>query len=62
MRLWTSQDVGFYEDLMSNGIAYCNKVSDFAKDNGIAYQWMVEQRHEGRDMRDWHLFHGRVGA
>ena len=43
MRLWTSQDVGFYEDLMSNGIAYCNKVSDFAKDNGIAYQWMVEQ-------------------
>ena len=51
MRLWTSQDVGFYEDLMSNGIAYCNKVSDFAKDNGIAYQWMVEQHPE----KDWEV-------
>ena len=23
MRLWTTQNIGFYEDLMSNGIAYC---------------------------------------
>ena len=43
MRIWTSQEIGFYEDLMANGIAYCNKVSDFAKDNKFAYQWMAEQ-------------------
>lgn len=43
MRLWTTQNVGFFEDLMSNGIAYCTTVSDFAKDNEIAYQWMAKQ-------------------
>ena len=43
MRLWTSQKIGFYEDLMNNGIAYCNQLGYFAKENNFAYKWMVEQ-------------------
>lgn len=43
MRLWTSQKIGFYEDLMNNGIAYCNQLGYFAKENDFAYKWMVEQ-------------------
>lgn len=43
MRLWTTQDISFYDKLVSNGIAYCNIVSDFAKEYDFAYIWMAEQ-------------------
>ena len=43
MRFWTSQKIGFYEDLMNNGIAYCNQLGYFAIENDFAYQWMAEQ-------------------
>jgi hypothetical protein len=31
MRLWTSQTIEFYKELMRNGIAYCTRVSEFAQ-------------------------------
>ena len=43
MRLWTTQQIGFYDDLMKNGIAYCNRVSFMAQENDFAYEWMAEQ-------------------
>lgn len=43
MRLWSSQTIDFYNELMLNGIAYCSRVSEFAQVNDIAYQWMAEQ-------------------
>ena len=43
MRLWTAQETGFYDDLITNGIAYCTKVCEIAIDNGYAYEWMAEQ-------------------
>ena len=43
MRLWTSQRIGFYKDVIDNGIAYCDRISYWAKHNDIAYKWMAEQ-------------------
>ena len=43
MKLWTTQNIGFYEDLMTNGIAYCNQVSEMAQECDYAYGWMAEQ-------------------
>lgn len=31
MRLWTSQTIEFYNELMRNGIVYCTRVSEFAQ-------------------------------
>lgn len=46
MRLWSVQKLGFYDDLIKNGIAYCTRLSDFAKDEEIAYRWMIKQMME----------------
>ena len=43
MRLWTSQTIEFYNELMEKGIAYCTRVSEFAQENDFAYQWMAQQ-------------------
>lgn len=43
MRLWTSQQIGFYNDLMENGIAFCDRISFMAKEYDFAYKWMAEQ-------------------
>ena len=43
MKLWTTQPVAFYEELMEKGINYCKQVSQMAEDYHVAYQWMVEQ-------------------
>ena len=43
MRLWTSQTIEFYNELMEKGIAYCTRVSEFAQENDFAYQWMTQQ-------------------
>ena len=43
MRHWTSQTIEFYNELMKDGIAYCARVSEFAQENNLAYQWMAEQ-------------------
>ncbi len=43
MRLWTSQRIGFYKDVIDNGIAYCDRISYCARHNDIAYKWMAEQ-------------------
>ena len=43
MRLWTSQTVEFYNELMEKGIAYCTRVSEFAQENDFAYHWIAEQ-------------------
>jgi len=43
MKLWTTQNIGFYEDLMTKGIAYCNQVSEMAQEYDYAYGWMAEQ-------------------
>ena len=43
MRLWTTQEIGFVDDLMANGFAYCKVVSEMALDYGFAYDWMAEQ-------------------
>ena len=43
MRLWTSQRIGFYKDVIDNGIAYCDRISYWARLYDIAYKWMAEQ-------------------
>lgn len=43
MRLWTSQQIGFYKDLIDTGIAYCNRLSYWARHNDFAYKWLAEQ-------------------
>lgn len=43
MRLWTSQTIEFYNELMRNGIVYCTRVSEFAQENDFAYHWIAEQ-------------------
>lgn len=43
MRLWTSQTIEFYNELMGKGIAYCTRVSEFAQENDFAYHWMAQQ-------------------
>ena len=43
MRLWTSQTIEFYNELMRNGIAYCTRVSEFAQENDFAYHWIAEE-------------------
>ncbi len=43
MKLWTSQTIEFYNELIRNGIAYCTKISPIAQDCTIAYQWTAEQ-------------------
>ena len=43
MRLWTSQTIEFYNELMEKGIAYCTRVSEFAQENDFAYHWIAEQ-------------------
>ena len=43
MRLWTSQTIEFYNELMEKGIAYCTRVSEFAQENDFAYHWMAQQ-------------------
>ena len=43
MRLWTSQTIEFYNELMEKGIAYCTRVSEFAQENDFAYRWIAEQ-------------------
>lgn len=43
MRLWTSQRIGFYEDVIDSGIAYCDRLSYWSRNCDYAYKWMVEQ-------------------
>ena len=43
MRLWTTQETGFVDDLTANGFAYCKVVSEMAVDYDFAYEWMAEQ-------------------
>jgi hypothetical protein len=40
MKLWTTQNIGFYEDLMTNGLAYCNQVSEMAQEYDYANGWL----------------------
>ena len=42
MKLWTTQNIGFYEDLMTNDLAYCNQISKMAQEYDYAYRWMAE--------------------
>ena len=43
MKVYTIQTVAFYEELLQNGVAYCNRESEWCKDNKVQYDWMVEQ-------------------
>ena len=40
MKLWTTQNIGFYEDLMTNALAYCNQVSEMAQEYDYANGWL----------------------
>lgn len=43
MRVYTVQTIGFYDELLQNGVAYCNRESEWCKDCRMQYDWMVEQ-------------------
>lgn len=43
MKIWTQQKLAFWEELESNGVAYCNEESWFYKKFDFAYDWLVEQ-------------------
>ena len=46
MKLWTSQPVAFYEELMEKGINYCKHESWMCGEYLVAYRWMAEQMRE----------------
>lgn len=44
MRIWTTQTVGFWNQLQENGVAFCDTAKSWgAKDMTEAYDWMAEQ-------------------
>lgn len=43
MRVYTIQTIGFYEELLQNGVAYCNRESETCKESKVQYDWMAEQ-------------------
>ena len=43
MRVYTIQTVAFYEELMRNGVVYCNRESECCLDSKVQYDWMAEQ-------------------
>ena len=43
MRVYTIQTVDFYDELLQNGVVYCNQESETCKDCKVQYDWMVEQ-------------------
>ena len=45
MKIWTQQKLAFWEELESNGIAYCNEESWLYTKYRCAYDWLAEQMH-----------------
>lgn len=43
MRVYTIQTVEFYEELLRNGVVYCNRESECSRDCKVQYDWMAEQ-------------------
>ena len=43
MKVYTIQKLAFYEELMQNGIAYCNQESWMCQHYSVQYNWMAEQ-------------------
>lgn len=43
MRVYTIQTIVFYEELLHNGVAYCNRESEWCRDCKVQYDWMAEQ-------------------
>ncbi len=43
MRVYTIQTVAFYEELLQNGVVYCNRESWFSGNYQLQYDWMAEQ-------------------
>lgn len=43
MKVYTTQTVAFFEQLMRNGIAYCDRVSWMANECRVQYEWMAQQ-------------------
>ena len=43
MRAYTIQTVAFYEELLRNGVVYCNRESECCRDNKMQYDWMAAQ-------------------
>lgn len=45
MRVWTQQNLEFWEELERDGIAYCKQESWLYKEYDFAYDWLVGQMH-----------------
>jgi len=43
MKVYTIQTIGFYEELLQKGVIYCNRESEWCRDNRAQYDWMAEQ-------------------
>lgn len=43
MKVYTIQTIDFYNELLKNGVVYCNRESEWCKDCKIQYDWMAEQ-------------------
>ena len=43
MRVYTIQTIGLFEELLRNGVAYCNKESWICKTYRFQYDWMASQ-------------------
>lgn len=43
MRVYTTQTVAFYDELMRNGIVYCDRESWMAERCRVQYDWMAQQ-------------------
>lgn len=43
MKVYTTQTLAFYEELMQNGMVYCNKESWICLEFRFQYDWMAEQ-------------------
>lgn len=43
MKVYTIQTIGFYEELLQEGVAFCNRESECCRDCKVQYDWMAEQ-------------------
>lgn len=43
MKVYTIQTVSFYEELLQNGVVYCNQESWMCKECHLQYDWMADQ-------------------
>lgn len=46
MRVYSIQTIDFYNELLQNGVVYCNRESSICHEHKMQYDWMAKQMHK----------------